>query len=78
MVRKKDLLKQIENLKETNNILAGKVSNLEKANKTLLEIITKMDERVTFLWNQDQYKNNDMNSILDEWLNGKEEDGDGK
>lgn len=78
MVRKKDLLKQIENLKETNNILAGKVSNLEKANKTLLEIVSKMDERVTFLWNQDQYKKNDMDSILDEWMNGAKEEGDDK
>lgn len=78
MVRKKDLLKQIENLKETNNILAGKVSNLEKANKTLLEIVSKMDERVTFLWNQDQYKKNDMDSILDEWMNGAKEEGEDK
>jgi uncharacterized Fe-S radical SAM superfamily protein PflX len=78
MVRKKDLLKQIENLKETNNILVGKVSNLEKANKTLLEIVSKMDERVTFLWNQDQYKKNDMDSILDEWMNGAKEEGDDK
>lgn len=78
MVRKRDLLKQIENLKETNNILVGKISNLEKANKTLLEIVSKMDERVTFLWNQDQYKKNDMDSILDEWMNGAKEEGDDK
>ena len=68
-IKKKDLLKKIETL-ET------KVNGLQSSNKTLLDMITKMNEKVTYLWNQDQYKKDDMDSILDEWMNGAKEEGD--
>lgn len=61
-IKKKDLLK--------------KINDVEKFNKTLLDMITKMNEKVTYLWNQDQYKKEDMDSILDEWMNGAKEEGD--
>ena len=90
MVRKKDLLNRIEflnsrlNAVESSNKLLlemltktnEKVSGLESANETLLEMVTKMNEKVTFLWNQDQYKKEDMDSILDEWVNGAREEGE--
>lgn len=68
-IKKKDLLKKIETL-ET------RVNGLQSSNKTLLDMITKMNEKVTYLWNQDQYKKDDMDSILDEWMNGAKEEGD--
>lgn len=68
-IKKKDLLKKIETL-ET------RVNGLQSSNKTLLDMITKMNEKVTYLWNQDQYKKEDMDSILDEWMNGAKEEGD--
>lgn len=68
-IKKKDLLKKIETL-ET------RVNGLQSSNKTLLDMITKMNEKVTYLWNQDQYKKDDMDSILDEWMNGAKKEGD--
>lgn len=68
-IKKKDLLKKIETLETRVNVL-------QSSNKTLLDMITKMNEKVTYLWNQDQYKKDDMDSILDEWMNGAKEEGD--
>lgn len=69
MVRKKDLLNRIE-------FLNSRLNAVESSNKLLLEMVTKMNEKVTFLWNQDQYKKEDMDSILDEWVNGAREEGE--
>lgn len=64
MVKKKDLLKRIE--------------NLESANKTLTTLLTEMNEKVTYLWKQDEYKQEDLSSILNEWINGEEKGGENK
>ena len=69
MVRKKDLLNRIE-------FLNSRLNAVETSNKLLLEMVTKMNEKVTFLWNQDQYKKEDIDSILDEWVNGAREEGE--
>ena len=69
MVRKKELLKKIEELE-------SKLSDVETSNKMLLDLMAKMNEKVTYLWNQDQYKGDEMDSILDEWVNGAKEEGD--
>lgn len=69
MVRKKDLLNRIE-------FLNSRLNAVESSNKLLLEMVTKMNEKVTFLWNQDQYKKEDIDSILDEWVNGAREEGE--
>lgn len=69
MVRKKNLLNRIE-------FLNSRLNAVETSNKLLLEMVTKMNEKVTFLWNQDQYKKEDMDSILDEWVNGAREEGE--
>ena len=64
MVKKRDLLKRIE--------------NLESANKTLTTLLTEMNEKVTYLWKQDEYKQEDLSSILNEWINGEEKGGENK
>lgn len=64
MVRKKDLLKRIE--------------NLESSNKALLTLIAEMNEKLSYVWKEEKYKEEDYKSLLDEWVNGKEEEGDDK
>ena len=64
MVRKKDLLKRIE--------------NLESSNKALLTLIAEMNDKLSYVWKEEKYKEEDYKSLLDEWVNGKEEEGDDK
>ena len=92
MVRKRDLLNRIEFLESrmnavenSNKILCEMLTNLQAKIKSLEDISSNLDksvsgmlEKIDFLWKEEQYKDEEMNSILDEWLNGKEEDGDGK
>ena len=92
MVRKRDLLNRIEFLESrmnavenSNKILCEMLTNLQTKIKSLEDISSNLDksvsgmlEKIDFLWKEEQYKDEEMNSILDEWLNGKEEDGDGK
>lgn len=92
MVRKKDLLNRIEFLESrmnavenSNKILCEMFSNLQTRLKSLEvfndsfeKVLSGMSEKIDFMWKEEQYKEEDMDSILDEWLNGKDEDGDDK
>jgi chaperonin cofactor prefoldin len=92
MVRKRELLNRIEFLESrmnavenSNKILCEMLTNLQTKIKSLEDISSNLDknvsrmlEKVDFMWKEEQYKEEEMDSILDEWLNGKEEDGDGK
>lgn len=92
MVRKRDLLNRIEFLESrmnavenSNKILCEMFSNLQTKIKVLEDISSNLDknvsrmlEKVDFMWKEEQYKEEEMDSILDEWMNGAKEEGDGK
>ena len=82
-IKKKDLLKKINDVETSNKTLLKiidglntRIKLLENTSADLDENVSKMREKVTYLWNQDQYKKEDMDSILDEWMNGAKEEGD--
>ena len=92
MVRKRDLLNKIEFLESrmnavenSNKILCEMFSNLQNKIKVLEDIsynldknVSRMLEKVDFMWKEEQYKEEEMDSILDEWMNGAKEEGDDK
>lgn len=92
MVRKRDLLNKIEFLESrmnavenSNKILCEMFSNLQTKIKVLEDISSNLDknvsrmlEKVDFMWKEEQYKEEEMDSILDEWMNGAKEEGDDK
>lgn len=92
MVRKRDLLNKIDFLESrmnavenSNKILCEMFSNLQNKIKVLEDISSNLDknvsrmlEKVDFMWKEEQYKEEEMDSILDEWMNGAKEEGDDK
>lgn len=92
MVRKRDLLNRIEFLESrmnavenSNKILCEMLTNLQTKIKSLEDISSNLDknvsgmlEKIDFMWKEEQYKEEEMDSILDEWMNGAKEEGDDK